>query len=71
MTMLSLGIYFCAKVYQNWDDQPVLTTIKNAGLPVEMVNTKGPYTLDIFTHNRYCDKKIILSHECLKVKVSS
>jgi len=44
MTMLSLGIYFCAKVYQNWDDQPVLTTIKNAGLPVEMVNTKGRYT---------------------------
>jgi len=31
--------------------------------------------LDIFAHNiaikRYCGKKIILSHECLKAKVSS
>jgi len=40
---------------------------------LEMVYlTKGLYTLDIFAHNiaikikRYCDKKIILNHGCLK-----
>jgi len=38
-------------------------------------NIKGLYTLDILTNNiaikRYCDKKIILCHGCLKAKVSS
>jgi hypothetical protein len=37
MMMLSLGIYFCAQVYQNWIEKPVLTTITSAGLPVEKV----------------------------------
>jgi len=36
---------------------------------------KGLYTLDIFAREiaikRYCNKKIILSHKCLKAKVSS
>jgi len=36
--MLSLGIYWCKEAYQNWMDQPVLTTITNAGLPVEQVS---------------------------------
>ena len=39
--MLSLGIYFCSEAYQNWNDQPVLTTIKTAGVPVEQVSHCG------------------------------
>ena len=37
--------------------------------------SKGRYTLDIFARDikikRYCDKKIILSHQLLLAKVSS
>jgi len=43
--------------------------------PKIKVFLKGCYTLDIFARDiaikRYCDKKIILSHGCLKAKVSS
>jgi len=35
--MLALGCYWCIKAYENWLGQPVLTTIKTAGLPVEEV----------------------------------
>jgi hypothetical protein len=37
LMMLSLGVYWCAEAYLNWIDQPVLTTITTAGLPVEKV----------------------------------
>jgi hypothetical protein len=36
--MVTLGMYWCTELYLNWDDQPVLTTITTAGLPVESVN---------------------------------
>jgi hypothetical protein len=35
--MVTLGMYWCTELYLNWDDQPVLTTITTAGLPVESV----------------------------------
>jgi hypothetical protein len=35
--LLALGLYWCADVYQAWTDQPVLTTIKTAELPVQEV----------------------------------
>ena len=41
MFMVSLGMYWCTEVYINWNDQPVLTTIQTAGLPVENVLNKA------------------------------
>jgi hypothetical protein len=35
--MLALGLYWCVEVYKAWTDQPVLTTIKTAELPVDEV----------------------------------
>jgi len=35
--MLALGTYWCSKVYRSWSDQPVLTTITTAELPVDKV----------------------------------
>jgi len=43
MLMLALGLYWCTEAYLNWVDQPVLTTISNAGLPVDNVSTVGPH----------------------------
>jgi hypothetical protein len=36
--MFALGFYWCGKAYQNWNAQPVVTTITTAGLPVEDVS---------------------------------
>ncbi len=35
--MLALGVFWCVEVYKAWTDQPVLTTIKTAELPVDEV----------------------------------
>jgi len=35
--MLALGTYWCSKVYRSWSNQPVLTTITTAELPVDKV----------------------------------
>jgi hypothetical protein len=35
--MLAIGLYWCIDTYQAWTDQPVLTTITTAELPIEKV----------------------------------
>jgi hypothetical protein len=37
VSMLALGSYWCVEAYQTWTEQPVLTTINTAELPVEKV----------------------------------
>ena len=32
--MLSLGLYWCIQAYQDWKNNPVLTTITNTAYPV-------------------------------------
>ena len=39
--MLLLGLYWCQQAYVDWNNRPVLTTIKTTGLPIKEV--------DIFT----------------------
>ncbi len=35
--LMILGLYWCIQTYQNWDDNPVLTTITTSDYPVQNV----------------------------------
>jgi len=35
--LMVLGLYWCIQTYQNWDDNPVLTTITTSDYPVQKV----------------------------------
>ena len=40
--MLILGLYWCYQLYDDWRSNPVLTTIRTTGLPVEKVGSGEP-----------------------------
>ena len=38
IAMLTLGMYWSVSAYQDWQDNPVMTTIKTAALPIKEIN---------------------------------
>ena len=51
--MLMLGCYWCFTAYQSWKEQPVLTTITTAGLPVEQVIRAIQITLEKYDSRHF------------------
>jgi hypothetical protein len=67
--MLALGCYWCIKAYENWLEQPVVTTIKNPGLKVEEVKINTTGEPRAFFHPKFhLFSKKIVNKECIILK---